>query len=188
MSRLFPNINDTKHPSMVFVDGENFAIRYQSLLGAVAPLSRINHEKDTFVWANGLNSACLDAGVRRKHYYTSVQGDDTKINATADRLKDLGIEAPRVFKRTKNRGSKRVDISLSTEMLMHAARRNYQTAVLIAGDEDYIPLVEAVQAEGCRVLLWFVSDGLSPALRRAVDHYTCLDQFLLDPNLTGTWR
>ena len=160
LSRLFPNLNDTRHPAMLFVDGENLAIRYQSLIGAATPLPRVSLERDTFVWANGFNSACIEAGVRRKHYYTSVQGDPSKIDEVADKLKALGIEAPRVFKRTKNRGSKRVDISLSTEMLVHAARKNCETAVLVAGDEDYLPLVEAVQSEGCRVLVWFVSDGL----------------------------
>ncbi len=173
---------------MVFVDGENFAIRYQALLAGAQPLKHVTLEPDTFVWANGFNGACLDAGVRRKHYYTAVQGDQVKIDDITDKLKDLGIEAPRVFKRTKNRASKRVDISLSTEMLMHASRKNCQTAVLVAGDEDYLPLVEAVQAEGCRVLLWFVSNGLSPALRRVADHYACLDEYLTNPNLVGAWR
>ena len=109
VTRLFPNINDTRHPSMVFVDGENFAIRYQALLAGAQPLKHVTLEPDTFVWANGFNGACLDAGVRRKHYYTAVQGDQVKIDDITDKLKDLGIEAPRVFKRTKNRASSGVD-------------------------------------------------------------------------------
>jgi uncharacterized LabA/DUF88 family protein len=44
-------------------------------------------------------------------------------------------------------------------------------AILVAGDEDYIPLVKAVMSEGRRVVLWFVEDGLSPKLVNAVDHY-----------------
>jgi len=34
----------------------------------------------------------------------------------------------------------------------------------LAGDEDYVPLVEAVQREGLLVYVWFVPDGLSPKL------------------------
>src|SRR5215467_12367049 len=73
-------------------------------------------------------------------------------------LKSRGIESPHVFKRTKSRGSKRVDISLSTAMLLNACRKNYDVVILIAGDEDYLPLVEAVKAEGRIVLLWFFED------------------------------
>lgn len=114
---------------------------------------------------------------------TSVQGDDGRIIDVVEKLKAAGIEAPNVFKRTKNKGSKRVDISLTTDMLLHAARKNFELAVLIAGDEDYVPLVEAVKSEGRRVLLWFVSDGLSPALKRAADYFCDLDEVLLSPDV-----
>jgi hypothetical protein len=46
-------------------------------------------------------------------------------------------------------------------------------------DEDYIPLVRAVQFEGARVHIWFVSNGLSPKLRHVADHFVDLDEFLL---------
>lgn len=49
-----------------------------------------------------------------------------------------------MFKKSKTRGSKQVDISLSVDMLMHANRKNYVVAVLVAGDEDYAPLVDTV--------------------------------------------
>jgi uncharacterized LabA/DUF88 family protein len=56
-------------------------------------------------------------------------------------------------------------------MLTHAHRRNYDIAVLVAGDEDYVPLVEAVKNEGCQVAVWALASGLSPALRHASDHF-----------------
>jgi uncharacterized LabA/DUF88 family protein len=64
-----------------------------------------------------------------------------------------------------------VDISLSVEMLQHAHRRNLAVAILVARDEDYVPLVDAVIAEGARVVLWFFGDGLSTTLKRRVDLY-----------------
>jgi uncharacterized LabA/DUF88 family protein len=85
-------------------------------------------------------------------------------------LKELGIQAPRLFHKPKGKRAKRVDIQLATDMLTHAHRKNYDLAILVAGDEDYVPLVEAVQYEGKRVVVWFLPDGLSPALHRASDH------------------
>ena len=52
--------------------------------------------------------------VIRKYYYTSVKGDSDKLAEVERGLKSLNIEAPRVFKKNKNKGSKRVDISLAT--------------------------------------------------------------------------
>jgi uncharacterized LabA/DUF88 family protein len=61
-------------------------------------------------------------------------------------------------------------------MLSHAFRKNYDIAVLVAGDEDYVPLVKAVQSEGCRVYLWFLENGLSPFLKRTVDRFTDIEE------------
>ena len=81
-----------------------------------------------------------------------------------------------VYQGRPNRRSKRVDITLATDMLLHATRNNYDIAVLVAGDEDYVPLVEAVQGEGRGVHVWAVPDGLSPRLKHAADEYYDLSQ------------
>jgi uncharacterized LabA/DUF88 family protein len=107
-----------------------------------------------------------------------MQGDETKRAEMTDWLKGRQFEIPRVFRRDKERGSKQVDISLSVEMLVHAARRHYDIAVLVAGDQDYVPLVRAVRAEGARVHVWFVSNGLDPLLRQEADHFVNLDGYL----------
>jgi uncharacterized LabA/DUF88 family protein len=64
-------------------------------------------------------------------------------------------------------------------MLTHAARKHYDIAVLVEGDEDYVPLVRAVKGEGARVHVWFLSDGLSPQLRHEADYFVDLDHILL---------
>ena len=77
-------------------------------------------------------------------------------------------------------GSKRVDITLATDMLLHAYRKHYDVAVLVAGDEDYVPLVRAVQGEGARVTVCFFRNGLSPALEMAADDFVDLEPFFFD--------
>jgi uncharacterized LabA/DUF88 family protein len=107
-----------------------------------------------------------------------VTGDAPKVADICASLKSLGIEQPRVFSKSKGRRSKRVDISLATDMLGHAHRKNYDIAILVSGDEDYVPLVEAVAAEGRRVVLWALPNGLSPKLENAVDYCFDLTQLL----------
>jgi uncharacterized LabA/DUF88 family protein len=135
------------------------------------------------VWsafANLLNRANCD--VVRSFYYTSTRGDGLKIEEVERQLKQMGFQAPRVFSKSKSRGSKRVDISLATDMLTHAFRKNFDFAILVAGDEDYVPLVQAVMSEGLRVIVWFIEDGLSPILAKEADHFFNLGGIFLQPN------
>jgi uncharacterized LabA/DUF88 family protein len=177
---LYPFVTEGAR-AMVFVDGENLAIRYDSAKGEPARPDVVCLPKID-VWSPALsprNNTLSGTRVTRKHYYTSVQGSPEDIQKAADWLKDQGFEAPRVFQKNKTKGSKQVDISLATDMLIHAAHRNYEIAVLVAGDEDYVPLIRAVQGEGARVHVWFLQDGLNPQLRHQSDYFVDLDEFLL---------
>ena len=49
---------------------------------------------------------------------------------------------------------KRVDVLLSVDMVRHAAAGHIQHAVLIAGDSDFIPAVEAAKESGVTLSTW----------------------------------
>ena len=168
---------------MVFVDGENFAIRYKGILGKQDKPSHVEYIPDIFLWSKLLDRACHNTfNVVRKYYYTSIRGDQNKLEETEDEIKNSNIDAPRVFKKYRNGKTKKVDISLSTDMLYHATKKNYDVALLIAGDEDYIPLIEAVQLEGCRVYVWFFSNGLSRSIRVKCDKFVDITRYMLSDN------
>jgi len=170
--------------AMVFVDGENLAIRYKAWLAGAQPEKHVCFLQDVYVWSRFANiphhSHCE---VIRKYYYTAVQGDEPKIEDVEAELKNIGIEAPRVFKKKKGRSTKRVDITIAADMLTHAHRGNYDIAILVAGDEDYVPLVRAVKDEGCRVVLWFFEGdpGLSKKLEMEADYFFDISYFLCKP-------
>ena len=172
---------------MVFVDGENLAIRWKEHLDDRTPPAHAQYEPNVFVWSDILNMRNhRHCNIIRKYYYTSISGDDSKRNLITDRLKSIGIESPHVFPRKKTRNSKRVDITLSVDMLIQAYQKNYDAAVLVAGDEDYVPLVTAVKNAGRRVFLWFVDNGLSPDLKRSADYYFDIGPVLCNPQ-TGQY-
>lgn len=50
---------------------------------------------------------------------------------------------------------KRVDVLLSVDMVRHAAAGHIQHAIVLAGDSDFIPAIEAVKESGATVTLWF---------------------------------
>jgi uncharacterized LabA/DUF88 family protein len=68
-------------------------------------------------------------------------------------------------------------------MLSHAFLDNYDVAVLVAGDGDYLPLVREVQRLGKRVYVaFFESSGLNPELSLVADGFHALDGLLF-----STW-
>ena len=183
-SHYLPDNLKSHTKAMMFIDGENLAIRYKNRLGEAQSQPYVNFLNDIYVWSRYANiphhSHCE---VIRKYYYTAVQGDEPKIQDVEHQLKEVGIEAPRVFKKSKGRTSKRVDITLATDMLTHAHRGNYEIAILVAGDDDYVPLVKAIKDEGCRVVLWFFEDdpGISKHLQMESDYFFDISWFLLKP-------
>jgi uncharacterized LabA/DUF88 family protein len=182
MPQPFPASTPTNARVMMFIDGENLAIRYRELLGDREPVNHVKFVRDVYVWSRYASRMDGPHHYIRRHYYTSTQGDAVTLEQVAEALIEMGIEAPRVFQKPKGKRAKRVDITLATEMLTHAHRHNFDVAVLVAGDEDYVPLVEAVTREGRQVALWFVNSGLSAALRRSADHFFDLGDILFRPS------
>jgi uncharacterized LabA/DUF88 family protein len=168
---------------MQFVDGENLTIRAQEMLkssGVDLAESR-NHKRDCFVWP-GDNYAAFGGSLYleerpiRSFYYTSAVGDEPMLRQIREHLWSLGFE-PHVFKKAKrNVKAKGVDIALTKDMLSHAFRGNYSAAVLVAGDGDYVPLVEEVKRLGKQVFVNFINEFTHPDLRLAADHFVNIAQ------------
>lgn len=71
---------------------------------------------------------------------------------------------------------KRVDVLLSVDMVRHAAAGHLQHAILVAGDSDFIPAVEAVKESGATVTLWAAPDKSAHLdLIRAADEVQFFD-------------
>ena len=178
---------------MLFVDGENFTIEGTKLAekAGVSIVEGDCFKPGVYLWLPnrpptnfpGLLDGTLQPHAERAYYYTSTTGSSEDMTAVRDDLWKLGFE-PKVFhKPDKNVKSKGVDITLSTDMLSHASHGNYDTAMLVAGDGDYVPLVDEVKRIGRRVVIAFFSRGMSPELRRHSDLF-----FNLDDHLTGAWQ
>jgi uncharacterized LabA/DUF88 family protein len=49
---------------------------------------------------------------------------------------------------------KRVDVAITVDMLTHAHRRNMTNVTFVTGDQDFLPLIEALDRDGINVTLW----------------------------------
>ena len=68
---------------------------------------------------------------------------------------------------------------MTCEMLVHGLRDTFDCAIVVTGDEDFVPAVEALTREGKRVVLWHMPTGCSPSLKRSSDHVYDLGPFFL---------
>lgn len=184
---------------MLFVDGENLAIRARALTESLGMtlLSGPHYMKDVYIWFSGGQRGSsrehIDAGrlnlrphSLRSYYYTSVQGDDARIRTVRQSLADLSF-TPVVFKKpARQQKAKGVDIQLTIDLLTNAFRDNFQVAVLIAGDADYVPIVKEVQRLGKLVSLAFLREegvsGLSSELKLACDAFVDITNSIVERN------
>ncbi|MFC7733428.1 DUF6221 family protein [Actinomadura keratinilytica] len=119
-----------------------------------------------------------DIAVTEKHY---VRGRGSDPSTTFDAvLEREGIHRHDV--RYNRHGEKGADVLLALEAFHRALEGAYDTAVLITGDADFVPLVERLQRLGVRVIVpdivaAYLDDdgherevGCARALAQAVDH------------------
>jgi|SRR5215472_2124427 len=185
-------MSDPDYRWMLFVDGENFTIRGQKRAesdGIVIPDGPYSL-RDAFLWipetpasqfiwtselspSGGYLPNNHQPRALRSYYYTGVAGDEGRLTGVRNSLRRLGFD-PQVFKKVnQEKHTKAVDISLATELLSLAYKDAYDVVCLIAGDQDYVPLVKEVKRSGKQVYISFFTGGsdagLSEALRLEAD-------------------
>ncbi|MCL2706674.1 MAG: NYN domain-containing protein [Dehalococcoidia bacterium] len=80
---------------------------------------------------------------------------------------------------------KGVDVQLATDMITHAFKGNYDVAVLVAGDNDYVGAIQAVKDNGKHVeVALFGQERTSRQLRDVADRIISLDGRLM----RGCWK
>ncbi len=182
---------------MAFVDGENFAIRAKSLDQKEHDFALNEgryYREDVFAWypkptcvhwsCYGSSHQEIQQHAVRVYYYASVVGDTDLITEIEEALWALNFQ-PRVFKKPKKTlKAKGVDIALATDFLSNAFHDNYDIAYLVAGDGDYIPMVEEVKRLGKIVYVsFFEKHGLNPRLKLASDF-----SYDLTAKFVESWR
>lgn len=174
---------------MIFIDGENIVFNFQALKKDL-PITNegILHEPDTFVWHHDTIKDPYQFEILRATYYTYVVGDDNKCKNINNRIKNLTFSKdsnsalpnnirPCVFKKNKQgTKTKGVDIKMTVDILSNVYHNNLDVVCLVAGDGDYLPLIEEVLSSGKQVYLAAFSKGLNPNLLNYVDKYIDIDE------------
>ena len=178
--------------TIAFVDGENIVLRYQAMLDeGRKPKKGITHIPDIFVWADTIfNWSIFD--LRRVSYYSSVVGDESKLQATARQIADVQYSyshesdtdvpeagcqiVPHLFKKEKKgRKTRMVDIQIIIDVMRSAHSSSFDIIYLFSGDGDYLPVIDEVMRQGKQVYVSAFSSGLNEKLISRVDQFNKLD-------------
>lgn len=167
----------------MFVDGENLTIRGQEFAkdNGITLREGDFYSRDVYLWFPDIVPVELQATTPigrvqshaiRAYYYTSVVGDDARIVHVREALWKMGF-FPVVFKKMRGREkAKGVDITLTKDLLSHAYQDNYDVAVLISADGDYVPVVHEIQRRGKIVQVDFIPGAaMNSELRLAADTF-----------------
>lgn len=80
---------------------------------------------------------------------------------------------------------KGTDVQLTADMLTHSFKNNYDVAILVAGDTDFVSALQAVKDNGKNVeVALFGKIGTSQQLRRVADRVISINARLLK----GCWK
>jgi uncharacterized LabA/DUF88 family protein len=176
---------------MAFIDGENITLRYQAMLTKdKEPHTSNVCVPDVLAWNPTALNAFPFLELIRATYYTYAVGSDEQIEQWKTTIRSIpytyrsdkgsftysGSMYPKVFKKPQRTAKRKgVDISITVDTLTHVYNNDIDIVVLMTGDGDYKPLIEAIMRRGKRVYLAALSDGLNPILPNLVDLFYCLD-------------
>jgi len=80
---------------------------------------------------------------------------------------------------------KGIDVQLTTDMITHSFKNNYDVAILVAGDSDFAPALQALKDNGNHVeVALFGKGGTSQQLRKVADKVITINARFLQ----GCWK
>lgn len=128
-----------------------------------------------------------DRWLLRAYFYTGVPSgnlpkevyeDFKKQKGFLNELQNLGIKVKTMPLKKTPEGfiEKGIDILIATDMVSLAFRNAYDTAILVSGDSDYVPVIEEIQSLGKRVENASFKRESSYNLRKVCDEFIELDR------------
>lgn len=129
--------------SMIFIDGTNLFYRLE---GARLVIEQLVNVFTTHAYISG------DRQVSRIYLYTIQEHLDRAIKRHGPKFTEgirvvLGHGIPTNDGNVKEKG---VDALLVADLIYHAASRNYDHAVLVSTDTDFVHAIRRVEDFGCR--------------------------------------
>lgn len=133
----------------------------------------------------------------RTYYYTAMPYqsnpptmDERQRYSSADRfisvlkkLRRFDVRLGKLEKRGDKFEQKRVDILLAVDLVRLSWGRQISTAIIVAGDSDFVPAIEAAKNAGVLVKLYYSRKSVHNELLDEVDEAFQIDENIIKDSL-----
>ena len=105
------------------------------------------------------------------YFYTAFDSNNKRQIGFLNMLRRKGIIVRnRLLKKFSSNGKKEkgIDIWLGIDLVRFADENKYDTAIILAGDGDYVPSIEFIISKGKRIELWSWKHALSGDLKKVL--------------------
>lgn len=156
---------------IIFWDYSNFLVTLNQLAGQPDADRRFDYRRFVETLTSGMDLikvylACSQAA------WVPVEEEKKKEHKKEKRhfegMDQLDFFYVKRFER-KGEGEKQVDTYLACQMVSLAYENAYDVAIIISGDEDYIPAIEIAQQKGKIVMAISAGKSFSEELQRKAD-------------------
>jgi len=175
---------------MAFVDGGYLREQCKVKIGT----DDINYEKLKHRLESEFNASCggkYSGDLIRIYYYDGiVEPDEQEYKEQKKRFSKIknidgyDVRLCRLTRTGENKSGplkqKGVDVKLAIDMLSKAYQGDYDFALLVAGDNDFLDLVEAVKDSKKRVFGFYFRENVSDELLDSFDVKRAIDNFVND--------
>jgi uncharacterized LabA/DUF88 family protein len=158
----------------LFIDGEYLRRAYNEAIQSVFQVDGeidFNELKRQAMAKRAFFYDCLDdvqrAGESEADYKSRVAAQEKVFGAIRD-LKGFHVRLGSL-RGAKRPRQKEVDVLLAVDMMANGFDGNMETAVLVAGDLDFRPIVEALVRRGVFIEIWYEQKSLAQELKWAGD-------------------
>lgn len=185
---------------MAFIDGENLCARFLDMAKDRNPTAQVvrgpTGHKPVYIWHPSIIQARVHE-VLRATYYTSATAENDLLLRIKNEIRGLTFHAqhnqsgltnnltPFVNKKKQDGRSKGVDIRMTVDIMTHCHNDNLDTAYIVTGDGDFVPVIEDLLRHGKQVHLAALSSGLSSELPLMVDSFIDLDAVFFEKSETA---
>ncbi len=169
--------------TMLFIDGAYLRINIRELFNTKDIDQQIEYQKLYSQLVGYLIEGLIRPQLVRAYYYDAIPQDQNderykpqkEYTDRIDRIDFYEVRLARV-KWSEKEGYKQkgVDILLSIDMLGKAYEDQYEWAMLLSGDDDYVDLVKAVKNRGKRVYGFYFEKHASKELLDSFDRRTLI--------------
>lgn len=162
---------------MIFIDGSNFYHGLRSLGKKDTDFSKFGEAVSSkrelvriYYYNAPLDQSADPEKYRKQQIFFDKLRNTPNIKLILARLQKRTIDGKAIYV------VKGDDIHIATDMIVLASKNAYDTAVLVSGDGDFVPAVEAVQEFGKRVENYYFRSGHSWHLRQTCDKSVLMDE------------